>query len=97
MIDKDLELIEANFTEIVNEVYENRFIDKIFTDFVSIIKREHFIQALTEKAGGLLGAIGDVDLNPFGDTFEKKGEGAWMFNPEEIREIFKEALGEIKE
>lgn len=43
VITQDLELIEKNFTDIVNHVYEDRFIDKIFTDFVAIIKREHFI------------------------------------------------------
>lgn len=47
-----------------------------------MIKREHFIMALTEKPNGLLGAI---DLNPFGDNFDKKGEGSWLFNPEEVR------------
>lgn len=73
-------------------MYEDRFIDKIFLDFVAIIKREHFIMALTEKGGGLLGAVGDIDVNPFGDSFNKKGEASWLFNPEEIREIFDEAL-----
>lgn len=92
IIDKDLELIEKNFSDIVNTVYEDRFIDKIFLDFVAIIKREHFIMALTEKGSGMLGALGDIDVNPFGDGFNKKGEGAWLFNPEEIRAIFKDAL-----
>jgi len=92
-----LVLIEKNFTDIVNHVYEDRFIDKIFLDFIAIIKREHFIMALTEKGGGLLGGLGDIDVNPFGDGFNKKGEGAWLFNPEEIREIFQDALNEIKD
>ena len=41
--------------------------------------------------------MGDIDVNPFGDGFDKKGEGAWLFNPEEIREIFHEALQKIKD
>ena len=53
--------------------------------------------ALTEKGGGMLGVVGDINLNPFGDGFNKKGEGAWLFNPEEIREIFHEALQGIKD
>jgi len=97
VIDKYLVLIEKNFTDIVSQVYEDRFIDKIFSDFVATITREHFIMALTEKGGGMLGAMGDIDVNPFGDGFDKKGEGAWLFNPEEIREIFHEALQKIKD
>jgi len=49
VIEKDLDLIEKNFTDIVNHVYEEKFVDNIFTDFVSTIKREHFVEALTEK------------------------------------------------
>ena len=81
----------------MSHVYEDFFIDKIFLDFVAIIKREHFIMALTEKGSGMMGALGDIDVNPFGDGFNKKGEGAWLFNPEEIREIFHHALQEIKD
>ena len=42
--------------------------------------------ALTAKSTGM---FGDIDLNPFDEEYEKEGEAAWLFNPKEIRDIFK--------
>jgi hypothetical protein len=32
----------------------------------------------------------DIDLNPFDEEYDKEGEAAWLFNPNSIRDIFKE-------
>ena len=44
--------------------------------------------ALTAKSTNMFG-MPDIDLNPFDEEYEKEGEAAWLFNPKEIRTIFK--------
>jgi hypothetical protein len=38
----------------------------------------------------------DIDLNPFDEEYEKEGEASWIFNPTEIRTIFKNQIEKSK-
>ena len=79
---------EQNFDTIVDDIYEQNFIDNIFLDHQSTITREHFIMALTNLGHHL-------HFHPFGG-YDKEGEAAWLFNPNKIREIFKQSLARTK-
>ena len=91
----DLAYVETNFNEIVDGIYEENIIDKIFLDYQSTISREDFIMALTFTAplAVMFGMeMPELDLNPFDHEYEKEGECAWIFNPNEVREIFRDQI-----
>lgn len=49
-MEKNLGYISQNFEEIVQQIYEDKFIDSIFEPFVNTITRQNFIKACDEKS-----------------------------------------------
>lgn len=89
--DAYLNQAEEKFDIIIQEIYEDEFIDKIFEDYVTTISRDKFIRAISADNSYL----SDLDLNPFDGIHlpsGRKGECTWLFQPSKIRSIFKKYI-----
>ena len=89
--DSYLSYVEDKLDDIILEIYESEFIDKIFEDYTNLITREKFVRAINSDMDFFEG----LDFNPFdGDGFDfnvsgRKGDCQWLFHPSRIRYIFK--------
>ena len=54
-----LEYMDANFIEIVDNIYEHTFIDRIFLNEANHISEDQFLDAIAGSLGDLLGGAFD--------------------------------------
>ena len=95
--------MDANFIEIVDNIYETKFIDRMFLEGGNFTSKDKFLEAIAGSSMGNLfgGAIDMFDGESDTENNTKRAEDAllkeieeegpctWIFSPKKVRLVFK--------